>query len=216
MSVRPVLACLGFLLAGCGADGSEASTAEAEQAIRSCFAGYKAAILEGDGKAAAGHVTASTIAYYQKMLGLVLSAPAEETKKLPLVDRMTVLLVRSRIEAELLHTMDGRKLFVHAVDIGMVGKNSVIRVDLGEVVVSGAHATGEHINAGKPSGIQWRFHHENGAWRMDILSAMPMATLAFQKVIQESGMTEDEFILTVIEMFSGREPTDDVWEPVSR
>ena len=217
MSVRPVLVCLGFLLTGCGADAlQEASAAETEQAIRSCFAGYKAAVLESDGEAAAGHVTAATIAYYQRMLALVLSASAEETRKLPLLDRMTVLLVRARVEGDLLRAMDGRKLFVHAVDIGMVGKSSVISNELGEVFVSGAHATGEHVSAGTPTGIHWRFHLEDGAWRMDIMSILPSATLAFQKIIKDSGMTEDEFILKIIAMLQGTEPSDEVWQPVSR
>jgi hypothetical protein len=213
--MRAALACFGLVLAACGAD-EEASKAEAEQAIRACFAGYKAAVLDGEGKAAARHVTASTIAYYETLLEFILHASAEDTMKLPLIDRMTVLLMRARIEADLLRTMDGRKLFVHAVDIGMIGKDSVIRNELGEVVVSGDHATGEHVSAGAPSGIHMRFHHEDGAWRMDLVSIFPSATLAFQKAIQASGMTEDEFILKTIAIVTGRKPTDDVWQPVAR
>jgi hypothetical protein len=213
VSLRP-LACLGLLVAGCG--GDDTSRAEAEQAIRACFAGYKAAVLEGNGDAALGCVDAATIAYYEKLLGFALRASAEETRKLPLMDRVTVVLLRARIEAGLLRTMDGRKLFVHAVELGMIGKDSVIRNELGEIVVSGGHATGEHVSAGKPSAMHWRFHHENGAWRMDLLSILPKATLAFQQVIRESGMTEDEFILQMVAMLTGREPTDDVWQPVSR
>lgn len=215
MSVRPLLACLGLFLAGCGGEDRPASSdVVAEHAIRSCFGGYKAAVLYGDGEAAAGYVNAATIVYYQRLLRLALRASAEETKKLPLVDRMTVLLIRSRVEAELLRTMDGRKLFVHAVDIGMIGKDGVIRNELGEVVVSGDHATGEHIHAGKPSGMHWRFRREDGTWRMDILSILPGATRAFQAVIRESGMTEDEFILQMVATLTGREATEDVWQPI--
>jgi hypothetical protein len=217
VDLRPLLACLGLLLAGCGAEvPQEESNAKAETAIRACFAAYKAAILEGDGEAAAVEVDAATIAYYEKMLELSLDASAEETKRLPLMDRMTVLIVRARVEPELLRTVDGRELFVHAVKSGMVGKSSVIHNELGEVKVSGAHATGEHVSAGQKTRIRWRFHREEGAWRMDILSIFPAATLAFQKTIADSGMTENEFIFRVIAMTGGTEPTDDIWQPVSR
>ena len=207
MPTRILLLWFGVLLAGCGAD---------ERSIHACFDAYKRAVLESDGESAVEQVTKGTIEYYANVLDLVFEASAEKTRALPLVDRITVLLIRARVEPERLRQMDGRQLFIYAIDHGMVGKSSVIRSDLGDVAISGDYAIGDALSAGKRSGIQWRFYREGGRWRMDVTSVMTAANIALLQVIRDSGEEENQFVQKLVAMTLGRDPGEDIWEPLSR
>ena len=232
MHPRPALACLAILLAACD-DGPPApngppaqqqptaperapSLAAEEQAVRDCYIAYKTAILDGDGQAAARHVSASTIAYYKKMLDLVFSASVAETQVLPLLDRMTVVLVRAQVDPELLRVMTGKGLFIHAIQAGMISKNSVIQNEIGKVTVFKNHATGEHITAGKLTPHRWQFSKEDGTWRLELMANMAAMTLGFKQAIKQMGKAENEFILDLVELLTGSKPTAKLWEPLKR
>ena len=110
--------------------------------------------------------------------------------------------------------MTGESLFVHAVNQGWIGKESVINNDIGDITVSGTHATGVHVSEGKASPFKWVFSLENGKWRLDLTSMMPIGDQALKQVIRESGFSEDEFLTTVLESVSGKKVADTVWDPL--
>ena len=198
-----------LLLAACGSADTEETAA-----VRASFYGYKQAILDQDGKASLAFVDTRTIAYYQKMSDLALRGDREIVRALSAVDKLMVLTIRHMISLESVETMTGESLFVQAVNQGLIGEASVINNDIGDISVSGTHATGVHVSEGKATRIKWVFQLENDRWRLDMTSIMPAADQAFQQVISESGLPEDEFLMTILESVSGKKVGDTVWDPM--
>ena len=90
----------------------------------------------------------------------------------------------------------------------------MINNDIGDIRVSGTHATGVHVSEGKATPLKFVFQMENGKWRLDLTSIMATADQAFKQVIRESGLHEDEFLMTVLESVSGKKVGDTVWDPM--
>ena len=198
-----------LLLAVCGSGDTEETAA-----VRASFYGYKEAILDQDGEASLAFVDRNTTAYYQKMRDLALRGDLETVRVLSPVDKTMVLMIRHMLSLESVEPMTGESLFAHAVNQGWIGKASVINIDIGDITVSGTHATGVHVSEGKATPLKFVFQMENGMWRLDLTSIMFAADQAFKQVIRESGISEDEFLITIIESVSGKKLADTVWDPM--
>lgn len=188
--------------------------AEEVTAVRASFEGYKQAILGQAGEKSVGFVDRNTLAYYQKMRDLALRGDQETIRALSTVDKLFVLSIRHRISPEEVELMTGESLFVYAVNQGWIGKASVINNEVGDITVSGTHATGVHLSRGKATPLKFVFQRENGKWKLDLTSIMPAADQAFKQVIRESGLDEDEILITILESVSGKKVADTVWDPM--
>jgi hypothetical protein len=206
-----VLVALGLALgAGCGGSAAD------QKAVRDCFAAYREAILSQRGNDAVERVNQATVDYYERVRGLALSAPEQEVRKLPLYDRMMVLLLRHRLPLDLLSGMNGREVFVYGVNRGWIGKEDVMESDVGTVRVSGDRATAQFVKAGKPTPLSYSFTKESGQWKMDLTAMAPAVNLALKQLIEREGVSEDEFLLDILESVSGQKPSARIWQPPAR
>ena len=205
-----LLCLLAAVQGGCKEGDSQEATF-----VRTCFEGYKEAILDQDGEAAVALVDGSTLKYYGKMRKLALEGSPTDVRQLSTIDKLMVLILRHRIPLEDLTEMTAESLFVYAVDEGWIGRESVINNELGDIKVSGTNATGVHISAGNESPFKWIFRKENGKWKIDITSIMPIADQAFKQLIQENGLSEDDFLFSILESVSGEKVPDSIWEPLT-
>jgi hypothetical protein len=196
--------------------GCQESDTQEDALVRTCYEGYKQAILDQDGDAAVAMVDETTLKYYGEMRHLALEGTADVVHNLTTIDKIMVLMLRHQILVEDLNQMNAESLFVYAVDQGWIGRESVANIDLGDITVSGDQATGVHISGGTKSSLKWKFQKENGAWKIDITSIMPMAEQAFQEIIQESGQSEDEFLVTILESISGKNVPRSIWDAPRR
>ena len=110
--------------------------------------------------------------------------------------------------------MTGESLFVYAVNHGWIGKESGINNEVGDIAVSVTHATGVHISEGKVPPFKWVFRLKDGKWRLDLTRIMPIVDQAFKQVINGSGLSEDDFLITLIESVSGKKVADTIWDPM--
>lgn len=205
-----LLCLLAAVQGGCKAGDSQEATF-----VRACFGGYKEAILDQDGEASVALVDESTLKYYGEMRKLALEGSLTDVRQLSTVDKLMVLTLRHQIPFEDLTEMTADSLFVYAVDEGWIGRESVINNELGDIKVSGTNATGVHISAGNESTIKWIFRKENGKWKISIISIMPIADLAFKQIVQQSGLSEDDFLFSILESVSGKKVPDSIWEPLT-
>ncbi len=90
----------------------------------------------------------------------------------------------------------------------------MVNSELGQIVVRGSSATGVHIAAGVETPLKYTFHREDGRWGLDLTAIMAPAEQAFKMIIEQSGTSEDEFVINIIEAVSGEEVPDSVWEPM--
>ena len=199
-----------FLMAGFF--GTSAQSTE-QNSVKQTFTSYKKAILDGHGSEAVKWVDKNTLSYYEKMLAVTLNGDSAEVTALPLMDKLTVLSLRHRIPKNDIKNFDGKQLFVYSIDKGMVGKNSVMNVDIGEVKVEGNSADGQLVSNGQGSPLYFGFSKEEGQWKLDLTSLFGPTTEGLKKMLSDQGMTENQFIFQALEMMSGKPVTNEIWSP---
>jgi hypothetical protein len=185
-----------------------------EKLVRETFSNYKNAILTDKGDEAVNYVDSRTVAYYGKILDLVRNASADDVRNLPIMDKFMVLTVRHKVERKELISFDGRGLLVHAIKTGMVGKNSVSSLNIADVTIENEFAKGQLESNGKKAPAYFHFYKEEGQWRIDLTSLFSLTSAMFQKLIAESEKSDEDFILELLEMASGKKPDESIWNPV--
>ncbi len=184
-------------------------------AVKEAFAKYKEEILAGKGDEAVAYLDNTTVVYYEQILDMALHATPDELEKQPMIDRMNIYTARHRVAVERMKTMTGRDFLIYAIDNGMIGKNSVMVISIGDVSIEGTSAKGQALANGTPTPMYFTFNKEDGAWKVDLTSIFPTTNEALKKVVASSGLTEDEFIFKALEMVSGSPVSDEIKEPLS-
>ena len=131
-----------------------------------------------------------------------------------MIDRMQVLLLRHRIEPDSLKAMDGKAVFSHAVNNQWIGKDAVVRAALGDIAASGARGTAEVTINGQPTTEVFHFMKEDSEWKVDLAPTIKKFDQALQLAARNQGVTENEFIFSIITSLSGRKVTEDIWTPL--
>jgi hypothetical protein len=72
----------------------------------------------------------------------------------------------------------------------------------------------EEAVRGQPAPFQFLFSKEEGAWKLDLKSFMPLVDTAFKALIQKQGLDEDTFLLGLAESVSGRKVPTTIWQPM--
>lgn len=187
---------------------------EEEKLVRKAFDNYKSAILNNKGDEAVKYVDSRTIQYYGDILDLVKNADSTQVTSLSLLDKLMVFSIRHRTEKKDILSFDGRGLLVFAIKSGMVGKNSVANNGIGEVTIDKNFAKGEFISLGEKAPFYFHFYKEEGEWKLDLTALFLVSRAAFQKMVQDSGQQEDEFIFSMLELITGKKPGLEIWEKV--
>jgi hypothetical protein len=181
--------------------------------IRQAFLTYKAAILQHQGQSAVPLVNRATLQYYAQMKAIALEGQEKEVRQLTPVNKTMVLILRHRVPVGDLRGMTSEELFIHAVNQGWIGKNSVLDSDIGELRVFGNDASAEYVKGGKPTPLKYRFTKEDGKWKIDLTAVMPMADQAMSMLIKKADLDEDTFIISIIESVSGKKVLPTIWQP---
>ena len=185
-----------------------------EKLVRKTFEDYKSAILDDRGAEAVTYVDNKTVAYYSRMLELALHADSLAVDTLMVVDKLMVLAIRHRTSREQLLSFDGPKLIQYAIESGMVGKNSVANNSIGDVIIDNFTARGQLIVKGEKTDFYFLFNKEQHVWKIDLTSAVAISSKAVESMITESGQSENDYILSILQMISGTKPGPEIWLPV--
>ncbi|MDR4505618.1 MAG: hypothetical protein MRK01_12660 [Candidatus Scalindua sp.] len=212
--ITAVIILLCISISNCTAE--EPQQTIAVSGVRGAFDNYKSSILDQDGSKAVQYVSNSTIEYYGKIMKSALTGEEEEVRNLSTIDKMMVILLRHRMDAEVLSHMTAEELFIHSVDKGWIGKDSVINSDIGKITESTDTATAVFINYGKETPLKYQFVKEQEQWKLDLTAVMPLSDQAFKEVIESSNLDEDEYIFKILESISGEKLSEDIWHPLIR
>ncbi len=182
--------------------------------VKACFNGYKNAILTDKGPEAVSFVDSRTLKYYNDILQKTKTLDSIGVDKLPIMDKLTLLMLRHRATKDEIMQLDGRSLLVFAIERGMVGKNSVQQLSIGEVLIRDNAAEGQVLVGTSPTSLAFNFYKENGTWKLDITSVLTEGNTAMKKIIKDSEKPENEFLLMLIENATDKEPSKDIWKPL--
>lgn len=211
--LRMAVTALACVAGGC-AGGSGADDAAA---IRATFAAYHAALAARDGRRVLALVDRGTVAWYDEARKLALYAPPERLRALPLTQRLQVLMLRHLLDYRTVSQMTGGDVLRYLVEQGWAsGAPPGDRAGLAQLRIEGDRARAVLNVRERATPIVWGFRREDGRWKIDLTSVLPLAARTMAIVVDRSGLTEDEFLLKVLERRTGRPATEVIWSPLGQ
>jgi len=205
----------GILLVALLPFAAQAGSTTAEES----FAAYKQALVDGDGATASKLTAADTHAYLKKTLERALTMKAQDLQALPLLDQISVLMLRHNMKPEQLREMKNGDPVAYAVDQRAFDMNEVEKLKAEPFTVFGNSAQAELSNLkGSPIPVNVYFKEEAGAWRFDLLSSIAPFRAVFDA---QAGMldilkTKDGnsgAVPLIIHLITGRAPAANIWDP---
>lgn len=186
-----------------------------EKNVKDSFDKYKSAILNDRGEEAVRYVDSRTIKYYNDILELVKTADSAKVETLSILDKLMVFTIRHRTSKNDILRFDGKSLLVYAIKSGMVGKNSVANNSIGEVIIESEFAKGQLLVNRQKTPFYFHFYKEEGQWKIDLTSLIPVSNMTFKKMADESGENQNDFLFSLLEMITGKKPGVEIWKPIN-
>lgn len=202
-----------FLLTACQNQSQKADEAEL---VKKTFEKYNSAILNDKGEEAVNYLDSRTLRYYADILEKVKKADEAALNSLSFTDKLQILRIRLTAKKEQILSFDDKEVIIFAVKNGMVGKEGVSNQSLGEITIEENVAKGQLVVKGKKTPFYLHFYKEDNQWKIDLTSLFPTSNAAFKKVIEESGMTENEYIIKLLEVVSKKKVGKEIWIPTEK
>lgn len=211
---------------GCGGGGSgtadpaprespSPADEEANEDVVAAFESYRSAAIAQDGERAVELASSESLDYYDEMRQMALTAPREELKRRRLIDRVMVLMLRHMIEPAKLEAMDGADVFVLSIEEGLTSEASVEKMEPGDVDVSGDRAVMAVEINGEPGPFAFPFVRQEGDWKIDFSELLAVGDAGFRSLVEQSGMSQNEFLMEALTSVSGTRPPKSIWDPPS-
>ena len=181
--------------------------------VKQAFNKYKSAILNDKAEEALDAVDSRTIKYYTDILDAVKTADSTKIESMSLIDKITVLSIRSRANKEEILAMKGPDLFLYSIKNGMVGKNGVMNNSVGDIIINKDFAKGLLLVNGKKTPLYFHFYKEQRKWKLDITALFPVSNMSLQQMIKQSGKSENEYLLLLLQTLTGKKLGHEIWEP---
>ena len=182
--------------------------------IKKIFDQYKSAILSDKADVALNSIDNRTIDYYKSILSDVKIADSNKISTMSLVDKITVLGIRARATKQEIIDMKGSDAFLFAIRKGMVGKNSVVNNSVGEITVYNNFAKGELLVQGKRTPVFFHFYKEIEGWKLNLTELFSLGNTSLKQMLQESGKPENEYLMEILSLLSGKTLGYEIWQPV--
>ena len=187
----------------------------AEHPVYQAFEAYRAAILTSEADDALGLVDSATIGYYGTMLDYARTLGEEKARALDVMDLLMVLSIRHRLSEQQVKTMDAETLFKHGVAHGWIGRESVASFTITGIETDGDVGFARTASRGVEVPFPFRFHREQGRWKIDLTGVMDASGAAFSQLAKQQGMTEVELIFYLLETVSEKEIDEKtIWTPI--
>lgn len=188
-------------------------------AVAQSFAAYKQALVDGDGAAASALTASDTHAYLEQTLDRALTMPAADLQALPLLDQVSVLMLRHNMKAAELRAMKKGDPVAYAVNQRAFDMNEVQKLEAAEFTVTGDQAQAPISNLkGSPIPVSVHFKEEAGTWRFDLLSSIAPYRAFFDSQAGflsklNSGGGNNAVVPLLIHLITGRAPDANIWNP---
>jgi hypothetical protein len=226
------LTAVAALLAGCGGDDEPAATPSATPSasasasasagaagsdtgeaaeVRKAYVAFEQAGSEQDSGALAELISASTLDYFDSMRDLALTAEKAQLTKERVVDQITVLGMRAKVDPKVLRDGTPKELLAAS----SAGGGSVPSTGLSKsakITVSGDKAT-----ATDPTNPQatLTFVKEDGAWKADVTSIFGQLEETVAPLVQQAGGDKAAFVeQSMAGQVGGPAQAKALWKPI--
>jgi hypothetical protein len=191
-------------------------SANDNEKIRTCFANYKKAILNCQGKIGLECVDSKTIDYYSRTLRKVIEFDSLQIENELPIDKYTILKIRQNIPYDSIIHLDGKSLLESLINHGMAGNSNISLYDIGNIQIANDTATVEKIIGGKATQFVFKFYKENDDWKLSIFSPREheLYNWGIKQSILKSKLSDTEYILNYIDTTSKGELKKDIWHPL--
>ena len=183
------------------------------------FDAYKQALIDGDGATASKLTASDTHAFLAETLDRARTMPERELRALPLLDQVSVLMLRHNLKPEDLRAMAQSDPVAYAVNQRAFDMNEVQKLEAEPFSVNGDHAQAQLSNLkGSPIPVSVHFKEEAGTWRFDLLSSIAPFRAFFdsQAGIFKNlriGDGNSGVVPLILHLITGRAPDANIWSP---
>jgi hypothetical protein len=187
--------------------------------VEASFEAYKQALIAGDGAKASALTASDTHDFLDQTLDRALTMQEPEVRALPLLDQISVLMLRHNMKAEQLREMKDGDPVAYAVNEQAFDMNEVQKLEAAEFTVTGTQAQAPLSNLkGSPIPVNVHFKEEAGTWRFDLLSSIAPFRAVFdaQAGMLQALQTKDGksgVVPLIIHLITGRAPDANIWNP---
>lgn len=185
--------------------------------VAACYDNYKAAILSDKAEMATVYLDSRTRSYYDQIAVLSKTADKNSIDTLPFMAKMFVVMIRHMVPREELVKMNGPELLSYSYKNGLIGDKAAIKEsDIKNITVEDNFARAQCVNNGVKVNAYIHFYKEQEEWKIDITSLFKLTSYAFNTLIAQSGLTENDFIFRIAEASNGKRVDDNIWEPLAQ
>ena len=188
-------------------------------AVDQSFAAYKQALVEGDGAAASKLTASDTHAFLDQTLDRALTMEEAEVRALPLLDQISVLMLRHNMKPEELRAMAQGDPVAYAVNQRAFDMNEVEKLEAEAFAVNGTQAQAPLSNLkGSPIPVSVHFKEEAGSWKFDLLSSIAPFRAVFESQAGlfsrlQIGDGNSGVVPLILHVITGRAPDANIWNP---
>lgn len=192
------------------------AAADTPAEVRETFLTYKTAVILSDGAGAAEVVSSGSHDHFRSLAEQALTFDRSALLQVELTERLYTLLLRVTLKPTDLDGMSGSELVAFTIDRGWIGRNGAPRLEIGTSVIEGDSASAAILRPdGEESPYDLQFVRQQGEWRLDLVALMELIHVAFQNEQKNSGLSEDEFVMRMIEHGTNQTVGPEIWDPPS-
>jgi hypothetical protein len=167
--------------------------------IQQVFEQYRSALLQGDGEAALAALDLETIDWYEQVIEFALTLDRDDLNRLDFIEKFTVLRLRHEFSRDELEDLTGDELIKIAIENGWISRSSVESLELEDVEVNDLRGIVTITGISEPLFL---FVKEDGQWKFMLWKVTALGNPAFEQLVAESGLSEDEFVIGILEALS--------------
>ena len=186
---------------------------DAEQVV-STFTHYQAALINEKGEDVVKYLDNQSIQYFKNLLTHIRAADSLTIESLSSSDKMNVLLVRHLAAKKEILSFTPRSLAAFAFNHGFGNKEELIGAKPGRIKFVDSFAQVPLLRNNKKTGTTYYFTKANNLWYVNILPLIKQSDAEFEELVTSTGRTENELILSLLELMSDKKTSPDIWKSI--
>lgn len=201
-----LLAPLLCLLGGCD------KYAQDKEDIRAALDANKRAMQARDAQGFIDSVSEGTLENLDRVLRLAREGSRIEVQSKSVADKMLIVMLRNRVPRDQLRKLDSKAFIVWSMEQGWWDSMGDREESIESIKVVATTATVKMRVEGSDLAREVGLVKEDKGWRLDMSVGQRQLNRRFEEATNQFRLDENQTILRIEAMSSGREPARDIWD----